>query len=200
MLIYTSRALGCVDTGVAYGSNVGTAFADFTGTHPWPCGVDIVQIIITHRYWIYTIQVRYKTVDNVVIQKPVRGNLDGNAHYEDVINLQYGERITGTTGMVCNRTSAGTYIRQLAFMSRKQNGQKKVYGPFGMPSPSTVYESCTIFVVNGNINSIFGRASVVYREHGSDPAIGALGFYYEDESRSEQHAYYEEDSRSLQSP
>ena len=32
IMLYIFRALGCADTGVAYGSNVGTAFADFTGT------------------------------------------------------------------------------------------------------------------------------------------------------------------------
>ena len=146
-----------------------------------------MQIKIAANYPVYTIQVKYKTVDNIVLQKPIHGNIDNRLHHLQVINLEDGERINGAVGMVCNGGSNGTYVRQLAFMSQTEDGQKLVYGPFGDPSPSGYGERCQIFIVNGKINSIFGRTSVIYRGTITQPVLGAIGFYYEDESISTQH-------------
>ena len=73
LFFFLSRALGCASTVVAYGSNTGAAFTDFATTHPWPCGVDIVQIRIREGGLIDAIQLRYRTVDGVYIQGARRG-------------------------------------------------------------------------------------------------------------------------------
>lgn len=49
-------------TDVAYGSNVGTAFADFNDTHPRPCGVDVMQVITKAGDLINAIQVKYEDI------------------------------------------------------------------------------------------------------------------------------------------
>ena len=175
-----TRALGCAATGVAYGSNTGAAFTDFTTTNPWPCGVDVVEIRIRAGSLIDAIQMRYKTVDNTYIQGARRGGGGGAEH---VINLQPGERITGVSGVICTRTDAyGVYVSQLAFFSERINGQKLIYGPYAGAST----HACRMFAVNGKINSIFGR---VRDDVVSITALTAIGFYYEDESTSTQHAY-----------
>ena len=165
---------------MAYGSSNGTAFADFNGTRPWPCGVDIVEIRISAGAMIDSIQVKYKTVDNTIIQGESRGGIGGN---ERVIRLQDGERITGVAGVVCTKAPHGTHVNQLLFFSQRQDGQKLTYGPYGYALTSWM---CRIFAVNGKINSIFGRVRNVY---GSIVGLGAIGFYYEDESRSSQNVY-----------
>jgi hypothetical protein len=168
------RALGCSSTGVAYGSTAGTAFADFTGTNPWPCGVDIREVRIRSVTLVDSIQVTYRTFDNRIMLKPQRG---GGGGYERVLRLQEGERITGATGMTCNRG----YVVQLVFFSEKEDGQKVVYGPYGVGLAT--YNNCVVFAVNGRINSIFGKMVDV-----GFPALGALGFYFEDESRARQNS------------
>ena len=180
------RALGCADTQVAYGSTTGTAFSDFTGTNPWPCGVDITDIRIRSGNIVDAIQVTYKTVDGRIISGERRG---GNGGREDLIRLDDGERITGATGMVCNNyiiqggVDNGRFVTQLAFFSEKHDGQKVVYGPYG--SGFDRDRNCTTFAVNGKINSIFGR--ILTANRGLFTGLGSIGFYYEDESRGMQN-------------
>ena len=178
-----NRALGCAKTSVAYGSNVGTAFSEFT-TNPWPCGVDITQITIRHGTVIDAVQIVYKTVDQHYITGARNGGGGGSV---SVIRLEPGERITGVAGMVCNNTAGrvATLVHQLTFSSQKQDGQRAVYGPYGTPSPRSWRPSCRVFTVNGKINSIFGR---LYTQPPSGfTSLGAIGFYYEDESRVSQN-------------
>ena len=172
--------MGCADTGVAYGSTRGTAFADFTGTNPWPCGVDITDMRIRRGTIIDAIQVTYKTVDGRIISGERRGGSGGS---EELIRLEEGERITGATGTVCNSYITGRFVTQLAFFAEKQDGQKVVYGPYGTGYSSD--RSCKIFAINGKINSIFGR--ILTPSGGSFTGLGAIGFYYEDESRGMQN-------------
>jgi hypothetical protein len=176
-LLLMCRALGCSNTGVAYGSTTGTAFADFTGTNPWPCGVDIREVRIWTGTLVDAIQVTYRTFDNTVMLKPRRG---GGGGRERVLRLQEGERITGATGMTCTHRN-NKYIIQLVFLSEKEDGQKAVYGPYGVGHSS--YTNCTLFAVNGKINSIFGKVVTT-----GFPALGAIGFYFEDESRARQNS------------
>ncbi len=55
------------------------------------------------------------------------------------------------------------------------------YGPYGGLGD----RQCRIFAVNGKINSIFGRV-VTTTTTPPLTALGAIGFYYEDESRTSQ--------------
>lgn len=190
------RALGCESTSVAYGSTYGTAFADFAGTHPWPCGVDITEITIWHNWAVDAIQVNYKTVDQRRILKPKRGGGGGaggtgGIRYTTVIFVRTGERLTGVTGMVCsypNRRYTGVYVRQLVFLLEKQDGQKVAYGPYG--AQSATHTHCRVFAVNGKISSIFGRVTDInLYPNPTVTVLGAIGFYYEDESRHTQHAF-----------
>ena len=195
LLFSPLRALGCVSTAVAYGSSTGTAFADFTSaidftsTSQWPCGVDIVQIKLRVGGLIDAIQLRYRTVDGVYIQGPWRGGAGGALY---TITLETGERITGVSGVVCTGVTIGTYISQLTFFSEKSDGQRRVYGPYAGSSYGNYQGPCRMFSVNAKINSIFGRVrDHIYESHTYNDltAITAIGFFYEDESRSPQHGY-----------
>ena len=175
------RALGCGVT-VAYGMPNGTAFSDFTGSNPWPCGVDIRSIRIRHGRIIDAIQVTYKSYDQNIIHKPRRGGLGGT---ESLIYLTNGERITGVTGTICNEPYLrlnGPHVRQLVFFSEKADGQKMVYGPYGYVTSTSTPNACRVFAVNGKITSIFGREA----RNLSFTVLGAIGFYYEDESQLSQ--------------
>ena len=83
------------------------------------------------------------------------------------------------------------YVSQLAFFSERSDGQKLIYGPYALGYTSFL-GPCRLFGVNGKINSIFGRVrDDVSRGSYTTPltALTAIGFYYEDESTSTQHAY-----------
>lgn len=162
--MYLYRAIVCKSTRM-YGRN-GATFADF-GTNR--CGVDIKQITIRHGSIIDAVQVIYKSETKNQILKPRRGGRGGRV---SKIVLQNGERITGAIGMACRN-----YITQLIFFSEGEDGQRKVYGPYGAASQS----NCKVFAVNGKINSIFGKLP----KRGF-PGLGAIGFYYEDESKGKQ--------------
>ena len=128
----------------------------------------------------------YQTVDRRYISGTKRG---GDGGVKAVIRLDAGERITGVAGMVCTYAASsptpGTLVHQLAFSSQKQDGQKVVYGPYGTVSNDIHDPACSMFYVNGRINSIFGRIYV----HTTRPfmGLGAIGFYYEDESTFSQN-------------
>lgn len=170
------RALGCVKTSVAYGGTFGgKTFTDFPGTDPWPCGVDITEIRIYHHNIINGIQVTYRTVDGESVQKPRRGRAAGRV---SVVRLETGERITGVMGVVCRKTVISMFVTQLAFFSEKEDGQKVAYGPYG--AGRLLMPPCKLFAVNGKVNSIFGRVS----SSGTITGLAAIGFFYEDESRS----------------
>ena len=176
--------MGCAQTRVAYGSNTGAAFSDFNTTNPWPCGVDITELRIRHGHLIDSIQLTYKTVDQFIIIGPQRGGQGGR---ESFVRLDQGERITGVSGTVCTQTRdfPGTGVRQLIFFSRKADGQRVLYGPYGKVSQPQFPAACRMFAVNGKINSIYGRV-VAFRHDVT--GLGAIGFYYEDESRVSQNA------------
>ena len=170
----------------AYGSTTGTAFVDFTGAHgiSWPCGVDITRIKIWHGLLIDAIQLRYQTYSGTTIYGTKRGGQGGRLV---TVTLQTGERITGVAGMKCVRRSGnfrGTFIRQLMFFSERRDGQKLVHGPYGYGA--NLQMECFNFAVYEKITSIYGR--VTQLPVGSEilAALGAIGFYYEDESRQNQ--------------
>lgn len=174
------RAIRCSSSS-AYGTTAGTAFADFGGTNPGPCGVDVRQFRIFHSSIINSIRVLYD-VEGSAVLRPAWG---GTAGTPIVVDLEAGEKITGATGMTCVRSDAGNnrYLTQLVFFSEKQDGQKVVYGPYG--TGSTNDQSCSLFAVNGKINSIFGREYNRNRPAGSFRGIGAIGFNFEDGSSTQ---------------
>ena len=144
--------------------------------------MDIRSIRIRHGSLIDAIQVTYKSYDQNIIHKPRRGGLGGT---ESLIHLTNGERITGVTGTICNEPRLrlnGPHVRQLVFFSEKADGQKVVYGPYGLATYTLYPNTCRVFAVNGKLTSIFGREA----RHLSFTALGAIGFYYEDESRLSQ--------------
>lgn len=149
-----------------YGSN-GATFVDFGTGY---CGVDIRQIRIRHGYLIDAIQVTYKSETRRRIPKPRRGGRGGRL---SVITLRGDERITGAMGMICPH-----YVTQLVFFSENGDGQRKVYGPYGVGSG----RHCKVFAVNGKVNSIFGKLPKK-----GFPALSAIGFFYEDESKGAQN-------------
>ena len=134
--------------------------------------MDITEIRIRSGSIIDAIQVTYKTVDGSIILKPQRGGEGGR---EQVIRLEDGERITGATGTTCTVRDRIDVV-QLVFLSEKEDGQKVAYGPYG--NSAQTLQNCRLFAVNGKINSIFGK---VANNH-----LGAIGFYFEDESRGRQ--------------
>ena len=170
----------------AYGSTTGTAFVDFTGSHgtSWPCGVDITRIKIWYGILIDAIQLRYRTYSGTTIDGRKRGGRGGRL---TTITLQTGERITGVAGMKCVKRSGyyrGTFIRQLMFFSERRDGQKLVYGPYGYGTNRQM--ECLTFAVYGKITSIYGRVTGLRVGSETVAALGAIGFYYEDESRQNQ--------------
>ena len=171
---------------MAYGSTVGPAFSDFTTTQPWPCGVDITEIRVRHGSLIDALQMTYRTIDQQVIYRPWRGGPGGR---ESIIALSPGERITGVIGTICTQDHQfpGTSVRQLIFLAQKVDGQKVVYGPYGDESRKAFPSACRAFAVNGKINSIFGRVTDYVRPANTLTGLGAIGFYYEDESRASQN-------------
>ena len=134
---------------------------DFASSNPWPCGVDITQIVIHHGCAIDSIQVTYKTYDGKTIVRPKHG---GDGGGETVIVLDDGERIITVAG-----TLQSFRVQQLTFVTQKNSGEIQIYGPYGGCS-----NQCGIgtFLMHGKINSIFGRAGVY---------VSAIGFYFEEE-------------------
>ena len=146
----------------------------------WPCGVDITEIQIRHSIVIDSIHVKYKTVEEETIVAPIHGGGGGRM---GIVHLADGERITGASGVVCVDSFLSLidpYVSQLIFFSEKEDGEKKVHGPYGAVSRDQRY--CKLFAVNGKINSIFGRVLNIRGYLG----LGAIGFYFEDTGRASQ--------------
>ena len=72
---------------------------------------------------------------------------------------------------------------KLVFFAEKEDGQKTAYGPYGTGINYT-HNNCSMFAVNGKITSIFGR--VVTSDITGLIGLGAIEFYFEDESRGRQ--------------
>lgn len=94
-----------------------------------------------------------------------------------IVLLEEGEQITGVSGVMCLDaflSQTERYVSQLIFYSEKEDGEKKVHGPYGAVSKDQNY--CRLFAVNGKITSIFGKVLNI--------GLGAIGFYYEDTGRA----------------
>lgn len=149
--------MGCKKTPYYGSSTEGSAFVDFYSVSPWPCGVDITQILIRHGARIDAIQVIYRSYDGTIIG---RGRHGGSTGGLSTITLGDGEHIVAVAGVINTR-----YVYQLTFVSRTASGETRIHGPYGHTSGAT-----SSFLVFGKINSIFGR---------SGSYLNTIGFYYE---------------------
>ena len=133
-----------------------------------------------HFYVIDAIKLEYASKDEQAISKPKRGGSEGRI---SIIELEKGERVTGTAGMICKEMSGffqGTHVRQITFFTEKENGEKITYGPYGRRSFIEHRSSCRMFALNGMITSIYGRVAhleSVGPYHDSTVLTG-IGFYY----------------------
>ena len=133
---------------------------DILSSNPGPCGVDITYMILRHGGVIDSIQVIYKTYDGNAIIGPKHG---GDGGIQSVIALDDDERIITVAGTVTTE-----YVQQLTFVTEKSSGEIQIYGPYG-GSSSYLYCGTGMFIVHGNIKSMYGRAGTY---------MHAIGFYY----------------------
>ena len=80
-------------------------------------------------------------------------------HY--VVHLAVGECIIAVVGRATTNGLSGR-VKQLAFLTRGSGRVRNVFGPYG-------HASGTLFIVNANVVSIFGR---------SGSSIDAVGFFH----------------------
>ena len=72
----------------------------------------------------------------------------------NIIELEKGERVIDTTGMICKEMSGffqGTHVRQTTFFTEKENGEKVTHRPYGRRSFIEHHLSCRMFALNGMI-------------------------------------------------
>ena len=87
-----------------------------------------------------------------------RHGLNEGTHH--VVHLAEGEQIIAVVGRATNGPSGR--VKQLAFLTRGSGGVRNVFGPYG-------HASGTLFIVNANVVSIFGR---------SGSSVDAVGFFH----------------------
>lgn len=152
----------------SYGSTSGFYYEDNEG---FPCDANIIGINIRHGDIVNGIQMLYLTSTNELILGKWGGeNVDKGEL--TVIKLGYGEMLRGITGVACTNLF-GTYIIDLAFIAETADRDSTVYGPYGRPDTGNEKSSCGLFVIAGNIKSVFGR-TVMPVVNGTG-LLGALG-------------------------
>jgi len=150
-----TRALNCHAT-AQYGGTGGIYFRD--ACHLAVKKIEIWSGVDTiHGEVIRAIQITYRDIfyrDHI----GTRHGRNEGTHY--VVHLAEGEHIIAVVGRATN----GQYgrVKQLAFLTRGSGGVRNVFGPYGR-------ESGSLFIVNANVVSIFGR---------SNWSIDAVGFFY----------------------
>lgn len=138
----------------------GSSATDFI-EHPdakFPPVVKVNKIFISHGSTVYSLQMEYQLHGGGVRMGEKHGGASGNL---TTIILEYGEglvEIRGKVGGILHRT-----IKQLTFISRKQNGSTVIHGPFGKLG----YKS---FSIPGNI---IGYTGGVGKED-----LESLGVFY----------------------
>jgi len=150
-----TRALTCHAT-AQYGGTGGIYFRD--DCHSAIKKIEIWSAVDTSvGEVIRAIQITYRDALNRDHIGTRHGQNEGTHH---VVHLAEGEQIIAVVGRVTN----GQYgrVKQLAFLTRGSGGVRNVFGPYG-------HASGTLFIVNANVVSIFGR---------SDWSIDAVGFFY----------------------
>jgi len=150
------RTLNCHAT-AQYGGTGGSYFQD-------ACHSAITKIEIwshvpqSQAELIRGIQITYRDALNRDYIGTRHGLNEGTHH---VVHLAEGEQIIAVVGRATTNGQRGR-VKQLAFLTRGSGGVRNVFGPYGPASG-------TLFLVNANVVSIFGRSCA---------SIDALGFFY----------------------
>ena len=151
------RALNCHAT-AQYGGTGGYYFRD--ACHSAIKKIEIWSLAppIQEEYLLIRgIQITYKDALNRDRIGTRHGLNEGTHH---VVHLAEGEQIIAVVGRATNGPSGR--VKQLAFLTRGSGGVRNVFGPYG-------HASGTLFIVNANVVSIFGR---------SGSSIDAVGFFH----------------------
>ena len=138
----------------AFGGTGGNAFDDTTDISG-PPRVGVTQIQVWSGDTVNAIQVMYAFLGNDLLLADQHGQ-SGNGNLT-TINFADGELVVALEGMIDNNL-----VSQLTFITRKQDGTKTKYGPFGE--------------VGGRAFSISGKIVAFYGSSGS--LIDKIGVYY----------------------
>lgn len=149
----SKRSTTCYASPAIYGGTGGGYFADQNS--PCPSGVSRIEIYESGTV-IRSLRAVYS---DPYIEGARHGSASGTYH---PIYLYNDEDIIAVVGMHGNHGGYHGRVFQLSFLTHRPNGQRRVWGPYGVQGGS-------LFIYHANVVSFRGRA-------GND--LDALGFFH----------------------